>query len=61
MPRELVLPSIVMSLAFVFYTTGVLSERAQRYLRWWHVVLFWSGLVCDWSATELMRQLTAVG
>jgi len=61
MPRELILPTIVMSLAFVFYTTGVWSERARRDLRWWHVVLFWSGLVCDGAATELMRQLTAIG
>jgi uncharacterized repeat protein (TIGR03987 family) len=61
MPRELVLPSIVMSLAFLFYTAGVWSERAQRDLRGWHVALFWLGLVCDGSATELMRQLTAIG
>ncbi len=40
MPRELILPATVMSLAFVFYTTGVWSERIQRDLRGWHVVLF---------------------
>lgn len=61
MPRELVLPAIVMSLAFVFYTAGVFSERAARDLRAWHVGLFWAGLACDATATEIMRMLTAAG
>jgi uncharacterized repeat protein (TIGR03987 family) len=61
MPPELVVPTIVMSLAFVFYTAGVWSERARRDLLGWHVALFWLGLVCDGSATELMRRLVAIG
>lgn len=61
MPRQLILPAIVMSLAFVFYTTGVWSERIQRDLREWHVVLFWLGLVSDGYATSLMRELVATG
>jgi len=61
MPRELVLPAIIMSFAFVFYTTGVWSERAQRDLRTWHLAFFWTGLVCDGLASELMRRLTAAG
>ena len=61
MPHQLVLPAIIMSLAFVFYTTGVFSERVQRDLRGWHVVLFWLGLVCDGYATSLMRRLVAIG
>lgn len=50
-----------MSLAFLFYTTGVWSERVQRDLRWWHVTLFWLGLACDGCATSLMERLVAVG
>jgi uncharacterized repeat protein (TIGR03987 family) len=50
-----------MSLAFVFYTTGVWAERVQRDLRGWHVALFWLGLACDGWATTLMRALTAAG
>ena len=50
-----------MSLAFVFYTTGVWAERVQRDLRAWHVALFWVGLACDGYATTLMRALTAAG
>lgn len=61
MPRELILPAIIMSLAFVFYTAGVWSERIQRDLRVWHVVLFWTGLACDGLATSLMERLVAAG
>jgi uncharacterized repeat protein (TIGR03987 family) len=61
MPRELIVPVIIMSLAFVFYTTGVWSERARRDLRGWHVVLFWMGLACDGYATSLMERLVALG
>jgi uncharacterized repeat protein (TIGR03987 family) len=61
MPPQLIAPAIVMSFAFVFYTTGVFSERIQRDLRGWHVALFWLGLTCDGAATSLMRQLVAGG
>lgn len=61
MPRQLILPAIIMSLAFVFYTAGVWSERIQRNLRGWHVVLFWIGLVCDGYATSLMHHLLLAG
>jgi len=61
MPRELIVPATIMSLAFVFYTTGVWSERFQRDLRPWHVALFWLGLACDGYATSLMERLVAVG
>ncbi len=61
MPQELILPATIMSLAFVFYTTGVWAERVQRDLHWWHVALFWIGLVCDGYATSLMERLVAAG
>jgi uncharacterized repeat protein (TIGR03987 family) len=61
MPKELIVPATIMSFAFVFYTTGVWSERIQRDLRLWHVALFWAGLLCDGAATELMHQLTVAG
>lgn len=61
MPRELILPAILMTLAFVFYTTGVFAERAVRDLRSWHVVVFWLGLACDTAGTQMMAQLIAVG
>lgn len=61
MPRELIVPSIIMSLAFVFYTMGVWSERFQRSLRASHIALFWLGLGCDGYATSLMGRLVAAG
>jgi uncharacterized repeat protein (TIGR03987 family) len=61
MPPQLIVPSIVMSLALVFYSAGVWSERVQRDLARWHVALFWLGLVCDTTATEMMHRLMLAG
>ena len=48
---------IVITLALVFYTVGVWGARIARRLRWWHVVLFWLGLVCDTWGTTMMLGL----
>ncbi|MHB1340575.1 MAG: HsmA family protein [Coriobacteriia bacterium] len=61
MPPDLIVPAVVMSLALVFYTTGVIAERAQHDLRWWHAITFWLGLTCDGYATTLMNRLAAAG
>jgi uncharacterized repeat protein (TIGR03987 family) len=61
MPRDLIVPAIIMSAALVFYTAGVMSERVQRTLRGWHVALFWLGLACDGYATSMMGRLVAAG
>ena len=61
MPQQLIVPAIIMSLAFVFYTTGVLAERIQRNLHGWHVAVFWTGLACDGTATTLMHRLVLAG
>lgn len=50
-----------MSAAFVLYTTGVFAERVVRDLRPWHLALFWGGLACDTTATELMVRLLGAG
>lgn len=55
------MPAVIMSLALVFYTTGVVAERAERNLRGWHVIVFWLGLTCDGYATVLMNRLVAGG
>ena len=47
-------PMIVISLALVFYSIGVWSERFQGRLKPWHLAFFWSGLVCDTWGTGLM-------
>jgi uncharacterized repeat protein (TIGR03987 family) len=47
-------PLIIISLALVFYSIGVWSERIQGKLKPWHLVFFYLGLVCDTWGTGLM-------
>jgi uncharacterized repeat protein (TIGR03987 family) len=61
MPRELIVPAIIMTLAFVFYTSGVWAERIQRDLLPWHVIAFWLGLACDGFATKMMEIMRVAG
>ena len=48
---------IFITLALVFYTVGVFSERRARTLKKWHVVVFWLGLICDMTGTGFMGQI----
>ena len=48
------IPTIVITLALIFYSIGVWSERIQGRLKVWHTVFFWMGLVCDTWGTGLM-------
>jgi len=48
---------IIISLALVFYSIGVWSERIQGKLKVWHLVFFWLGLVCDTWGTGLMIEM----
>ena len=50
-------PLIIISLALVFYTIGVWSERIQGRLKPWHLVFFYMGLVCDTWGTGLMIEM----
>jgi uncharacterized repeat protein (TIGR03987 family) len=51
------IPMIIISLALVFYSIGVWSERFQGRLKAWHLLFFWLGLVCDTWGTGLMIEL----
>jgi uncharacterized repeat protein (TIGR03987 family) len=51
-------PLIIISLALVFYTIGVWSERIQGRLKPWHLVFFYLGLVCDTWGTGLMIEMS---
>lgn len=44
------------SLALIFYTIGVWSEKAQGELKKLHLVLFWLGIIFDTLGTTLMSQ-----
>lgn len=51
----IVLSSVLITLAFVFYSLGIWAERIARYLKRWHVVAFWLGLFFDFSGTLAMH------
>ena len=46
--------SIIITAALVFYSIGVWAERIQGRLKWWHLVFFVLGLICDTWGTGLM-------
>ena len=49
---------VLISLAFVFYTLGVWSEKLQGKLLTWHSVVFWIGFAFDTAGTIAMSKLT---
>jgi uncharacterized repeat protein (TIGR03987 family) len=53
--HNLLIPAIVaITLALVFYSTGVWAEHKGKELKQWHVNLFWIGLAFDTIGTTLM-------
>lgn len=48
---------ITISLALVFYTIGVWSEKWQGSLKRWHLIMFWAGFLFDTVGTTLMGRL----
>lgn len=57
----LVYAIISITLALVFYTIGVWSEKIQGNLKGWHLVIFWIGLCFDTLGTTLMSKIAARG
>ena len=57
----LIYATIFISLALLFYTVGVWSEKLQRRLKYWHMYFFWIGVVFDTTGTTLMTRLTGNG
>lgn len=53
----LILSSSLITLALVFYSIGVWSERLSKYLKPWHVAAFWTGFTFDVSGTLAMHAL----
>lgn len=49
--------SIIITLALVFYSIGVWSERFARRLKPWHLGFFWLGLLFDTWGTGLMFEM----
>ena len=49
--------TIIITLALVFYSIGVWSERIAGKLKWWHLIFFWLGLICDTWGTGMMLDM----
>ena len=57
MTGQLVISTILISLALVFYAIGVWSERLDGRLKGWHLIFFWAGLVFDTAGTGIMFEM----
>ena len=52
-----ILSSTLITLALVFYSVGIWSERIAGYLKAWHLIAFWLGFTFDVAGTLAMHQL----
>lgn len=59
MNLQLVLAIIAITLALVFYTIGVFSERKAKLLEKKHVYLFLIGLIFDGTGTTIMNRIAS--
>jgi len=57
MPHTVLHSSILITLALVFYSVGIWSERFAKYLKPWHVIAFWAGFLFDTLGTWNMHIL----
>jgi len=53
-----VFSTILITLALVFYSLGIWAERIVKYLKRWHVIVFWVGFSFDVSGTFLMHLMS---
>ncbi len=51
----LIFSTLTISLALVFYSIGVWSEQLAKYLKPWHLVMFWIGFAFDICGTVAMH------
>jgi uncharacterized repeat protein (TIGR03987 family) len=54
MSSSILVASIIITLALVFYSIGVWAERLAGRLKRWHLACFWIGLACDSTGTGIM-------
>lgn len=54
MPPIMLVSTVFITLALIFYSIGVWSERLAGRLKGWHLIFFWLGLVCDTAGTAMM-------
>lgn len=53
----IILSSVLITLALVFYSAGIWAERINRLLKPWHVVMFWTGFTFDVTGTLFMHKM----
>jgi uncharacterized repeat protein (TIGR03987 family) len=51
----IILSSILITLALVFYSIGIWAERLKKNLLKWHLVAFWFGFMFDLLGTYSMH------
>ena len=61
MSSMLIAAIIVITLALVFYSIGVIGEARRKNLLWKDVAWFGLGLAADFTGTMLMRQISQSG
>ncbi len=54
----LLFSTVSITLALIFYSVGVWSERISRLLKKWHVVAFWIGFSFDITGTVAMHYIS---
>lgn len=57
MSNILIFAIVTITLALIFYTIGVFSERKSKSLNKNHVIIFWLGLICDTTGTLAMSKI----
>jgi uncharacterized repeat protein (TIGR03987 family) len=57
MPTYVITIIIYFTLALLFYTLGVLSEKQEKTLKFRHLIFFWLGLITDTLATNYVMKL----
>ena len=57
MSAELLIATILITLALGFYSLGIWAERMARYLKPWHLTCFWLGFFFDVTGTLVMHRL----
>jgi uncharacterized repeat protein (TIGR03987 family) len=59
MTTQVLFSIVLITLALVFYSIGVWSERLAGRLKGRHLVFFWAGFVCDTTGTGIMFEISA--
>ena len=58
MTNFMILSTVLITMALLFYTLGVWAEKLAHYLKGWHVIAFWIGFAFDVSGTWAMGKLS---